>query len=88
MIYRPKTGFSAPLRHWLRHELREWVGDILSAVTPRRRGLFDPKAVAALVADDQAGRADAAYTILGLACIEIRCREFMDKVRAKGTASG
>jgi asparagine synthase (glutamine-hydrolysing) len=76
------------LRHWLRHELREWVGDILSADTLRRRGLFDPKAVAALVADDQAGRVDAAYTILGLVCIEIWCREFMDKVRAKGTASG
>ncbi len=88
VIYRPKTGFGAPLRHWLRHELREWVGDILSADTLRRRGLFDPKAVAALVADDQAGRVDAAYTILALVCIEIWCREFMDKVRAKGTASG
>ena len=88
VIYRPKTGFGAPLRHWLRHKLREWVGDILSADTLRRRGLFDPKAVAALVADDQAGRVDAAYTILGLVCIEIWCREFMDKVRAKGTVSG
>ena len=88
VIYRPKTGFGAPLRHWLRHELREWVGDMLSAETLRRRGLFDPKAVAALVADDQAGRVDAAYTILGLVCIEIWCREFMDKALAKGAANG
>jgi asparagine synthase (glutamine-hydrolysing) len=88
VIYRPKTGFGAPLRHWLRHELREWVGDMLSAETLRRRGLFDPKAVAALVADDQAGRVDAAYTILGLVCIEIWCREFMDRGLAKGAANG
>jgi asparagine synthase (glutamine-hydrolysing) len=87
VIYRPKTGFGAPLRHWLRHELREWVGDMLSAETLRRRGLFDPKAVAALVADDQAGRVDAAYTILGLVCIEIWCREYMDKRLAKGAAN-
>lgn len=87
VIYRPKTGFGAPLRHWLRHELREWVGDMLSAETLRRRGLFDPNAVAALVADDQAGRVDAAYTILGLVCIEIWCREFVDKGEAKGAAN-
>jgi asparagine synthase (glutamine-hydrolysing) len=88
VIYRPKTGFGAPLRHWLRHELREWVGDMLSAETLRRRGLFDPKAVAALIADDQAGRVDAAYTILGLVCIEIWCREFIDKASARGAACG
>lgn len=88
VIYRPKTGFGAPLRHWLRHELKDWVGDMLSAETLRRRGLFDPKAVAALVADDQAGRVDAAYTILGLVCIEIWCREFMDKGLAKGGLNG
>ncbi len=77
VIYRPKTGFGAPLRHWLRHELRELVDDTLSADTLRRRGLFDPQAVAALVAADRAGRVDAAYTILGLVCIEIWCRRFL-----------
>lgn len=88
VISRPKTGFGAPLRHWLRHELRELVDDMLSADTLRRRGLFDPPAVAQLVADDRAGRVDAAYTILGLVCIEIWCREFMDKALAKGAVSG
>jgi asparagine synthase (glutamine-hydrolysing) len=88
VICRSKTGFGAPLRHWLRHELRELVDDMLSADTLRRRGLFDPTAVANLVADDRAGRVDAAYTILGLVCIEIWCREFMEKALAKGTPRG
>lgn len=79
VIYRPKTGFGAPLRHWLRNELKELVDDTLSADALRRRGLFDPPAVAALVADDRAGRVDAAYTILGLVCIEIWCRKFFDQ---------
>jgi asparagine synthase (glutamine-hydrolysing) len=74
IITRPKTGFGVPLRHWLRHELRELVDDTLAAETLRRRGLFDPKAVHELVANDRAGRIDAAYTILGLMCIEIWCR--------------
>lgn len=87
VIYRPKTGFGAPLRHWLRYELREWVGDMLSPETLRRRGLFDPKAVAALIEADSAGRIDGAYTILGLICIELWCREFVDK-RMESRAAG
>jgi asparagine synthase (glutamine-hydrolysing) len=83
VIYRPKTGFGAPLRHWLRHELRGWVRDVLSADSLRRRALFDPSSVAGLLADDEAGRVDAAYTILGLVSIEIWCREFIDGVSAR-----
>jgi len=78
VIYRPKTGFGAPLRHWMRHELRELLGDLLSEESLRRRGLFDPQAVQRLIADNDAGRRDAAYTLLSLLCIEIWCRNFVD----------
>lgn len=88
VIYRSKTGFGAPLRHWLRHELKEFVDDMLTPDTLRRRGLFDPTAVAKLVADDRAGRVDAAHTILGLVCIEIWCRGYVDKTFAKSTPHG
>jgi asparagine synthase (glutamine-hydrolysing) len=80
VIYRPKAGFGAPLRRWLRGELRDWIADILSADTLRRRGLFDAEAVTALVADDRAGRVDGAYTIFGLACIEVWCQNFIDRI--------
>lgn len=78
VIYRPKTGFGAPLRRWIKEDLREMVGDILSASSLRARGLFDPAAVAQLIEDDAAGRRDAAYTIFSLLCIEIWCRQFVD----------
>lgn len=78
VIYRPKTGFGAPLRRWMRFELRELLGDLLSAESLRRRGLFDPVAVQRLIADNDAGRVDAAYTLLSLLCIEIWCRSFLD----------
>jgi asparagine synthase (glutamine-hydrolysing) len=38
VIYRPKTGFGAPLRRWLRHELRPLVDEVLSAKSLTRRG--------------------------------------------------
>ncbi len=78
VIYRPKTGFGAPLRRWMRHELRELLGDMLSVDSLRRRGLFDPKAVQLLIAENHEGRQDAAYTLLSLLCVEIWCRRFVD----------
>ena len=83
VIDRPKTGFGAPLRHWLHHDLKAWIDDVLSAGTVKRRGLFEPAAVARLVAADRAGRVDAAYTIFALVCIETLCRQFLDGVPAR-----
>lgn len=78
VIYRPKTGFGAPLRRWLQHELSPLVNELLAPETLARRGLFDPLAVQALRADDGAGRVDAAYTLLALMSIEIWCRHYID----------
>jgi asparagine synthase (glutamine-hydrolysing) len=78
VIYRPKTGFGGPLRRWMRDELRELLGDLLSEASLRRRGLFDPAAVQRLIADNDAGRVDASYTLLSLLCIEIWCRTYLD----------
>ena len=78
MIYRPKTGFGAPLRRWLRHELRPLVDEVLSAASIRRRGLFDADGVARLVRADREGLIDAAYTIFAVVCIELWCRIFLE----------
>jgi asparagine synthase (glutamine-hydrolysing) len=77
VIYRPKTGFGAPLRRWLRHELRPLVEETLSASALRRRGIFDPVAVQRLLQDDLAGRVDGAYTIFALMTLELWCRRFV-----------
>jgi len=79
VIYRPKSGFGAPLRRWIRYELREMLGDLLSAENLYRRGLFNPSAVQQLISDNDAGRIDASYTLLSLLCIEIWCRRFIDQ---------
>ena len=78
VIYRPKTGFGAPLRRWMRHDLRDLVGRLLSPASLNRRGFFDADAVQRLVVDNDAGRRDAAYTLFSLLSIEIWCRRFVD----------
>ena len=78
VIYRPKTGFGAPLRRWMRGELRPLIGDLLSSDSLTRRGIFDADAVHRLVRRNDQGEEDAAYTLLSLMCIEIWCRKFID----------
>ena len=79
VIYRPKSGFGAPLRRWLQFDLRNWLLDILSIDRLRRRGLFDPEAVHRLISANSEGRIDASYTLLSLVCIEIWCTYFLDR---------
>ncbi len=86
VIYRPKSGFGAPLRRWLHRELRPVVEDVLSPSSLRRRDLFDPVAVRRLVDLDQNGRVDGAYTIFSLICIELWCRMFIDGQVPSGLA--
>jgi asparagine synthase (glutamine-hydrolysing) len=78
VIYRSKVGFGAPLRRWLRHELRARVDETLGEEAVRRRGFFDPRAVRRLIELDRDGRVAAGYTIFALMCFELWCRHFVD----------
>jgi asparagine synthase (glutamine-hydrolysing) len=78
VLSRPKTGFGAPLRRWLQRELRPLLYDVLSPESLKRRGLFDARAVQALLQAHEGGRLDAAYTLLALLCVELWCRAFLD----------
>ena len=77
VIYRSKTGFGVPLRRWIKHELRDLIGDLLSPESVRERGLFSPDRVSRLILDNISGKIDASYTILSLLCIEIWCRKYL-----------
>jgi asparagine synthase (glutamine-hydrolysing) len=80
IIYRPKTGFAVPLRHWLGHEMSDYVRDLLADDSIRRRGIFDPAAVHRVYEQYQRGGADRAYTVFAVLCIELWCRLFVDRV--------
>jgi len=78
IINRPKTGFGAPLRYWLKHELYPLVEDILSSENIKKRGIFDAEQVKMLIHRDRSGAIDASYTVFTLMCIELWCRIFLD----------
>lgn len=78
VIHRPKTGFGVPLRRWLRGPLRSMVDDLLSPASLLSRGIFDASAVRRLLQEDRAGAIDASYSIFGIICLELWCRQYVD----------
>lgn len=78
VIYRPKTGFGAPLRSWLKNELRNELLDLLSPTSLSARNIFDAEAARKLIEDNDAGRVDGTYTLFSMMCIEIWFRHFVD----------
>jgi asparagine synthase (glutamine-hydrolysing) len=61
-----KRGFSIPAAAWLRGELEPFARETLSPATLRRQGYFRPEAVARLLDDHVAGRADLSRQLWGL----------------------
>jgi asparagine synthase (glutamine-hydrolysing) len=82
IIRRKKTGFGAPIRSWLRNELRPMVDDLLAPATVRARGLLDPEGVTRILRIDRSDTSDQSYTVWALLTLEIWCREVMDAARA------
>jgi len=63
LIDRRKVGFGVPLNKWLRESQRELLLDYLSPTRLRDQGIFDGRAVGALVADHMTGRADRGHEL-------------------------
>lgn len=79
IIYRPKSGFGAPLRSWLKNDLSESVDDLLSVDSINKRGIFNAEKVQQLINDDRCGKEDYSYPIFALLCFEIWCQQFLDE---------
>lgn len=78
VIYRPKTGFVAPLREWLSGPLRDPVRDILSNEAINKRGWFSAEAVQNIFDDLEKNRNDVHYLIWTIYTLEQWARIFID----------
>lgn len=78
IIRRRKAGFGAPIRTWLRRDLRTMVDDILSDDAIRRRGYFEPSAVRSMILRDRDEREDNCYRIWALLTLELWHQAFVD----------
>ena len=78
IIYRPKAPFSAPMRGWLKNELKEMVNDILSYESLKKRGVYNPDFVQKLIVNNDKGIEDNSQLIWRLMVNEIWFRTFFN----------
>jgi asparagine synthase (glutamine-hydrolysing) len=78
ILTRRKMGFGVPLAAWFRGGLRDFATELLTDGRTRRRAIFRPAGVEALLADHAAGH-DRAAQIWSLICFELWCRTWLDR---------
>ena len=83
IVHRPKASFGAPLRAWVRNDLRELINDVLVGGELTQLGMLRRYQVQRLIADEQAGREDYAKQIWQLLSMELWYRQ----VRAAGVGA-
>jgi asparagine synthase (glutamine-hydrolysing) len=82
IVYRPKTGFGAPIRAWLQNELKSTVRELLSPERIRARGVVEVKTVNRLLDDLWSGREDNALRVWALLVFELWGQTFLDQAGA------
>ena len=78
ILYRRKQGFSLPLLHWMRKELRDELPRLLLEPRTIQRGYFRPQAVRQLLDEHFQGRRDHSSEIWLLLVFELWHRNFLE----------
>lgn len=76
IIYRPKTGFGAPVRKWILNDMGSMIDKYLSRDIIEKRNIFNYNSVQKLIEDNKKGKIDASYTIWSLLALESWMQQF------------
>ena len=85
VLNRPKQGFTLPLVHWLKNEMKDFVLTILLEQRSLDRGYFRPAGVRHLLNEHFSGRRDQSSRIWRLLMLELWHRNFLDPQRAESS---
>jgi asparagine synthase (glutamine-hydrolysing) len=81
LLHRRKQGFSLPLVHWMRGEMRDGLLSILTEPRTLQRGYFDPAAIRQLLDEHFRGRRDHAGPLWLLLVFELWHRNYLESHR-------
>jgi asparagine synthase (glutamine-hydrolysing) len=78
VLYRRKMGFGIPVGYWLRHEMKDFMFEVLLSEKAFKRGLFEPETVKRLVAEHGAEKQNHTYPLWTLLMLELWFRQMID----------
>lgn len=78
ILYRKKQGFSVPVKHWLKNELRDLTGDLLRSQAFRDRGYLRPVFVDWMIDQHFSDREDHGTRLWNLLNLELWHQTFTD----------
>lgn len=62
-IYRPKEGFSIPIKNWLKADLRPLMEDLLDSERLRSEGIFNTGVIATLIEEHLNNKANHSHIL-------------------------
>jgi len=77
-LYRKKQGFTLPLDHWMRHELKDMLMLLIEPRT-QHRGYFEPAAINKLIEDHLNRGRSQSHHLWRLLILELWHRNFIEK---------
>jgi len=86
-IYRPKEGFSIPIKHWLRSELRDLMEELLDSRNIDREGLFRRSTIDRLKKEHLAEYANHSHVLWSLMVFQAWRKRWLEGSVASGTES-
>jgi len=78
ILYRKKQGFGVPVAHWIQHEIRDLVGDLLTSKKFIERGYFRQSFIEWMLDRHFSGEEDHGTRIWSLLCLELWHQTFME----------
>jgi asparagine synthase (glutamine-hydrolysing) len=78
LLHRKKRGFSMPLVHWMRKELKDGLLPILLEPRTLQRGYFEPQAIRTIMDEHFRGQRDRSGVLWMLLVFELWHRNFLE----------
>jgi asparagine synthase (glutamine-hydrolysing) len=79
VLHRKKTGFYVPFRQWLADGLDDAMCELLSPARLKARGIFKSDEIQNVLKENRENKADHAYLIYAIMCLELWQRTFIDR---------